>query len=148
MSAQAFFDNAGVLGLGKTPAACRRSATVRRPVVNVAAAIRRTKRCKGGGWAGKPPLESAEECLIIFLGLANEKSVYHARRGSRTHRVGKGAYGGGKGQRAVAEGDQSLDGAGVPYAVAGGNAVAEWVARVDEGAVRNTRRCRSFDSTR
>ncbi|MCI0358905.1 MAG: nucleotidyltransferase family protein [Planctomycetaceae bacterium] len=29
--------------------------------------------------------------------------------------------------------------AGVPYAVAGGNAVAEWVGRVDEDAVRNTR---------
>jgi hypothetical protein len=34
---------------------------------------------------------------------------------------------------------RALDGAGVPYAVAGGNAVAEWVARVDEDAVRNTR---------
>ena len=34
---------------------------------------------------------------------------------------------------------KALDDAGVPYAVAGGNAVAEWVARVDEGAVRNTR---------
>src|SRR5262245_12659122 len=34
---------------------------------------------------------------------------------------------------------KALDGAGVPYAVAGGNAVAEWVGRVDEGAVRNTR---------
>jgi hypothetical protein len=34
---------------------------------------------------------------------------------------------------------KALDGAGVPYAVAGGNAVAEWVARVDEDAVRNTR---------
>ena len=36
---------------------------------------------------------------------------------------------------------QALDSAGVPYAgaVAGGNAVAEWVARADEGAVRNTR---------
>lgn len=33
----------------------------------------------------------------------------------------------------------ALDNAGVPYAVAGGNAVAEWVARVDEDAVRNTR---------
>jgi hypothetical protein len=32
---------------------------------------------------------------------------------------------------------RALDAAGVPYAVAGGNAVAEWVARVDEGAVRN-----------
>jgi hypothetical protein len=32
----------------------------------------------------------------------------------------------------------ALDGAGVPYAVAGGNAVAAWVARVDEAAVRNT----------
>jgi hypothetical protein len=28
--------------------------------------------------------------------------------------------------------------AGVPYAVVGGNAVAAWVSRVDEAAVRNT----------
>ena len=34
---------------------------------------------------------------------------------------------------------QALDAAGVPYAVVGGNAVAEWVGRIDEGAVRNTR---------
>src|SRR5580704_9719575 len=34
---------------------------------------------------------------------------------------------------------KALDDAGVPYAVVGGNAVAEWVARVDEEAVRNTR---------
>src|SRR5216684_4390983 len=34
---------------------------------------------------------------------------------------------------------RALDVAGVLYAVAGGNAVAEWVARADEGAVRNTR---------
>lgn len=33
----------------------------------------------------------------------------------------------------------ALDAARVPYAVVGGNAVAAWVARVDEGAVRNTR---------
>ena len=33
----------------------------------------------------------------------------------------------------------ALEAAGVPYAVAGGNAVALWVARVDESAVRNTR---------
>jgi hypothetical protein len=33
----------------------------------------------------------------------------------------------------------ALDGAGVPYAVIGGNAVAAWVTRVDEAAVRNTR---------
>lgn len=33
----------------------------------------------------------------------------------------------------------ALEAAGVPYAVIGGNAVANWVARVDEGAVRNTR---------
>src|SRR5438309_6745769 len=32
----------------------------------------------------------------------------------------------------------ALDAAGVPYAVVGGNAVAAWVARVDEAAVRNT----------
>ena len=34
---------------------------------------------------------------------------------------------------------KALGDAGVPYAVVGGNAVAEWVARIDEDAVRNTR---------
>ena len=33
----------------------------------------------------------------------------------------------------------ALDAAKVPYAVIGGNAVAEWVGRVDEGAVRFTK---------
>ncbi|MGE3809240.1 MAG: nucleotidyl transferase AbiEii/AbiGii toxin family protein [Gemmataceae bacterium] len=33
----------------------------------------------------------------------------------------------------------ALNQVGVPYAVIGGNAVASWVATVDEGAVRNTR---------
>src|SRR5438132_1396799 len=32
----------------------------------------------------------------------------------------------------------ALEAAGVAYAVAGGNAVAAWVATVDEAAVRNT----------
>lgn len=32
-----------------------------------------------------------------------------------------------------------LDAAGIPYAVIGGNAVAEWVGRVDQAAVRNTK---------
>jgi len=32
----------------------------------------------------------------------------------------------------------ALDAAKIPYAVAGGNAVAAWVSRVDEAAVRNT----------
>ncbi|HMJ88914.1 MAG TPA: hypothetical protein VK530_03815 [Candidatus Acidoferrum sp.] len=32
----------------------------------------------------------------------------------------------------------ALDKAGVPYGVAGGNAVAAWVSRIDETAVRNT----------
>jgi hypothetical protein len=32
----------------------------------------------------------------------------------------------------------ALEGAGIPYAIAGGNAVAAWVSRVDEAAVRNT----------
>jgi hypothetical protein len=36
--------------------------------------------------------------------------------------------------RAVA----ALEAAGIPYAVAGGHAVAAWVSRVDEAAVRNT----------
>jgi hypothetical protein len=34
---------------------------------------------------------------------------------------------------------QVLDGAGIPYAVVGGNATQLWVAQVDETAVRNTR---------
>ncbi len=33
---------------------------------------------------------------------------------------------------------RALDAAGAPYAVAGDNAVAEWVARIDEDAIRNT----------
>lgn len=33
---------------------------------------------------------------------------------------------------------RALDAAGVPYAVAGGNAAAAWVSRVDEAAVRNS----------
>lgn len=33
---------------------------------------------------------------------------------------------------------EALEAAGVPYAVIGGNAVAEWVGRVDPAAVRNT----------
>lgn len=33
---------------------------------------------------------------------------------------------------------RALSSAGVPYALAGGNAVAAWVATVDEAAVRNT----------
>lgn len=33
----------------------------------------------------------------------------------------------------------ALKKAGIPYAVVGGNAVAAWVSRVDEAAVRNTR---------
>ena len=34
---------------------------------------------------------------------------------------------------------RALESAGIPYAVAGGNAIAAWVTTVDEGAVRNTR---------
>jgi hypothetical protein len=33
----------------------------------------------------------------------------------------------------------ALKAAGIPYAVAGGNAVAGWVSQIDSGAVRNTR---------
>lgn len=33
----------------------------------------------------------------------------------------------------------ALEAAGIPHAVAGGNAVAVWVGLVDEGAIRNTR---------
>jgi hypothetical protein len=34
---------------------------------------------------------------------------------------------------------KALDDAGVPYSVVGGNAVAEWVGRIDDEAVRSTR---------
>ena len=34
---------------------------------------------------------------------------------------------------------ETLEKAGVPYAVVGGHAVRAWVAQVDEAAVRNTR---------
>jgi hypothetical protein len=33
----------------------------------------------------------------------------------------------------------ALEAAGIPHAVAGGNAIAVWVGLVDEGAIRNTR---------
>ncbi|MDZ4849413.1 MAG: hypothetical protein SGI77_08960 [Pirellulaceae bacterium] len=33
----------------------------------------------------------------------------------------------------------ALESSGIPYAVIGGNAVAAWVATIDDGAVRNTR---------
>lgn len=39
----------------------------------------------------------------------------------------------------LARATRALEAAGVRYAVAGGNAVAEWVGRVDEDAVRTTR---------
>lgn len=38
----------------------------------------------------------------------------------------------------LARATTALETAAVPYAVAGGNAVAAWVSRVDEAAVRNT----------
>ncbi|MBY0513059.1 MAG: nucleotidyltransferase family protein [Gemmataceae bacterium] len=34
---------------------------------------------------------------------------------------------------------KALEAAGVPYAVVGGHAVANWIASIDEGSVRNTR---------
>jgi hypothetical protein len=34
---------------------------------------------------------------------------------------------------------EALERASIPYAVVGGNAVAEWVGRADQGGVRNTR---------
>jgi hypothetical protein len=44
-----------------------------------------------------------------------------------------------RGKERLRRATRALETAGIPYAVAGGNAVAEWVARVDEDAVRNTR---------
>lgn len=42
-------------------------------------------------------------------------------------------------ERLLLKATQALDGAGVPYAVIGGNAVASWISTVDEGAVRATK---------
>jgi hypothetical protein len=42
-------------------------------------------------------------------------------------------------RRRLLKAASALNAAGVPYAVAGGNAVALWVSRVEEAAVRNTR---------
>jgi hypothetical protein len=42
-------------------------------------------------------------------------------------------------RRRLLRATSALAAAGVPYAVIGGNAVAAWVSRVDEDAVRNTR---------
>ena len=42
-------------------------------------------------------------------------------------------------ERLLQEVAEALDGAAVPYAVIGGNAVAAWVATADEGAVRATK---------
>ena len=39
----------------------------------------------------------------------------------------------------LARATRALDASGVLYAIVGGNAVAAWVSRVDEAAVRNTR---------
>jgi hypothetical protein len=41
-------------------------------------------------------------------------------------------------RRRLLRATRALDEAHVPYAVAGGNAIAAWVSRVDEAAVRNT----------
>lgn len=41
----------------------------------------------------------------------------------------------------------ALEAAGVPYAVVDGNAVAAWVSRVDESAVRNTQDVDLLDSS-
>ena len=43
-----------------------------------------------------------------------------------------------KGRDRLLRATAALKKAGVPYAVVGGNAVAAWVSRVDEAAVRNT----------
>jgi hypothetical protein len=42
-------------------------------------------------------------------------------------------------RRRLLRASSALDAAKVPYAVIGGNAVAAWVSRADEAAVRNTR---------
>jgi hypothetical protein len=42
-------------------------------------------------------------------------------------------------RRRLLRASRALEAAGVPYAVVGGNAVAAWVSRADESAVRNTR---------
>jgi len=41
-------------------------------------------------------------------------------------------------RRRLLRATSTLEAAGIPYAVIGGNAVAAWVSRVDDGAVRHT----------
>ena len=57
----------------------------------------------------------------------------------RDLRLGKGGCRRGEGARSASASVAALEQREVPYAVIGGNAVAEWVGRVDEAAVRNTR---------
>ena len=61
------------------------------------------------------------------------------RRHGRGHSRPNGASRGERCARRLLRATAALNQAGVPYAVVGGNAVASWVATVDEGAVRNTR---------
>jgi hypothetical protein len=43
-----------------------------------------------------------------------------------------------KGRQRLLRSTAALKNSGIPYAVISGNAVAAWVSRVDEAAVRNT----------
>ncbi|NJL31894.1 MAG: hypothetical protein HC898_09815 [Phycisphaerales bacterium] len=52
--------------------------------------------------------------------------------------IGKGSSRCGKVHQRLLRATALLQQAGIPYAIAGGNAVALWVSRVDESAVRNT----------
>ena len=62
------------------------------------------------------------------MAVANYAEVSWARMSSAVEKV----------RQRLLRAARALQNARVPYAVAGGNAVAAWVSRVDEAAVRNT----------
>ena len=70
--------------------------------------------------------------------MMSEPEEYPCSTRLRGRFLGKDGASRGKGSPAAVAGGGGMEQAGVPYAVVGGNAVAAWVSRVDEAAVRNT----------
>src|SRR4051794_22643260 len=69
----------------------------------------------------------------------NGKESAMAGSGSTIFGWGRGLLAAAKKKERLQRSTTALEKAGVPYAVVGGNAVVEWVGRVDQDAVRNTR---------
>jgi hypothetical protein len=87
-----------------------------------------TTRRGGPGANVLPPFQGVVACLAM-KGAASLEPVSWSRMIRAVEKV----------RERLLRVASALDRAGVLYAVAGGNAVAAWVSRVDEAAVRNTR---------